>query len=56
VAVLYGDDAEPDGLAGFITPIGPVGGDTNLNSADAVLGDEREGKKGEEDKSKHGLT
>ena len=56
MAVLYGDDAEADGLAGFIAPVGPVGGDPNLNRADAVLGGQREGKKGEEDESKHGLT
>jgi hypothetical protein len=47
---------EADGLAGFIAPIGPVGRDPNLNSADAVLGDPSEGKNGEEYESKHGLT
>jgi hypothetical protein len=56
VAVPYGDDPEADGPAGFIAPIGPVGRDANLDSADAVLGEEREGKNGEEDESKHGLT
>ena len=56
VAVLYRSDVEADGLAGFVAPIGPVGGDANLNCADAVLGDEREGKKGEEGESKHGLN
>ena len=56
MAVLHGDDAEADRLAKFIAPIGPVGGNPNLNSADAVLGGRREGKDGEEDESKHGLT
>ena len=56
VAILDGDDAEADGLAGFIAPIGPVGGDANLNGADAVLGEQGESKKGEEGESKHGLT
>ena len=46
MAVLNGDDAEANGLAGFIAPIGPVGGDANLNGADAVLGDERERQEG----------
>jgi hypothetical protein len=55
VAVLYSNDAKADGLTGFIAPVGPVGGDANLNGADAVLGDQREGEKGEDDESKHGL-
>ena len=47
MAVLYGHNAESDGLAGFIKPVGPVGRDPNLNSTDAVLGGAGEGKDGE---------
>ncbi len=43
VAVLNGEDAEANGLAGFIAPIGAVGGYANLNRADAVLGDQGKG-------------
>src|SRR6185295_10062216 len=57
MAVLDGYDVKADRLPGFITPIGPVGGDTDLNSADAVLrGERNDGKKGEKGESKHDLT
>jgi hypothetical protein len=56
VAVLYGDDAELDRLAGFIAPIGPVRGDPHLNRAGAVLGNERKDKNGEKDESKRRST
>jgi hypothetical protein len=51
VAVAGGDDAEADGLAGFVAPVGPVGGDADLDRADAVLGSHGKGEKGDEDKS-----
>ena len=38
VPVLNCGDAKANGLAGFITPIGPVGGHSNLNGTDPVLG------------------
>lgn len=47
VAVLDGDDAEADGLAGGVAPIGVVSGDAELEGADAVLGEEGEGEEGE---------
>ena len=47
VPVLNGGDAEPNGLVWLIAPIGPVGRQANLNSADAILGDERKGNKRE---------
>jgi hypothetical protein len=47
MAVLHGDDAEADRLAGFIAPIGPVGGDADLNRADAFLRGRRKEQNGE---------
>ena len=53
VAVPHGGDAEADGLARFISPIGPVGGDANLHGTDIILCKQGQGKSGEQRESKH---
>ena len=56
VAVLDRLDPKADGLAGFVAPVGVVGGDADLDRADPVLGEDREGESGMEGKAKHGLS
>ena len=56
VAVLNGDDAKANGPAGIIAPIRPIGGHPNLDGTDAILCDQREGKKREEEEAKRGAT